>query len=271
MKLKLVYHLYVPEGPLPEIYKYHFTCLKYFANVFDECVFVLSMDNIDDIDTIKAIELKLLNIVNYKNVTFNVIQNDSNMREVQTFKTEVLDKLSGNDDLIFFAHSKGMTNNYNDSLITWICAMYYFSLGDLATMKYRLVGSVVRLFYGPVSYYGCKSVGTPIYKWMYPGTFYWINMRSLYNYSKTHEFPRIESRCYAENFPGNLTPLKDAPLHQQLGISSSDYFYDDAGAEAVYDCYNDFYHILGSCFSLERVEKLQEFKKYIEENLENFI
>lgn len=266
LKKRLVYHLYVPDHYVPEIYKYHFACLKYFANVFDEYVINLVMENPDDADTIKKMEIMFLSYM-YKNITFNVVQNDKNIREVYTFKTEIIDKISSSNTLTFFAHSKGMTNDFNESLIRWICYMYYFSLNFIDNMYYKLLGSTPRIFYGPMIYYA--DILTPVkYHWLYPGSFYWINMPSLYNYSLMYPLPKIEGRCYAENFPGNITNLKTAALHEQLGVAEADYYFDDCYATSMYDFYNDCQTPLNYCFMPERLEKFYEFENYIRSNLE---
>ena len=135
-------------------------------------------------------------------------------------------------------------------------------------MEYSLVGCVPRLFYGPLAYHSLV-LSTTKYHWFYPGTFFWINMRSLYNFSKCNELPKIESRCYVENFPGNLTPMKGVPLQDQLAVSSADYYYDDYNPTEVYDFYNKSKEVLQFCISKERLDKFYNFVDYIKANLEN--
>ncbi len=265
-KKRLVYYIYVPKAGLPEIYKYHFACLEYFSNVFDEYSITIAADDVND-QNILAVESLFLKF-GYKNISFNVIENNNNYREVCAFKTDILDKLKTDTSLTFFAHAKGASNVFNDSLIIWICSMYYFCLNFMDNMIHKMINQSPRIFYGPVAYYTPIMAGIR-YNWIYPGTFYWINMNTLYNYSLMHDLPRLEGRAYVENFPGNITPLKGYSLHEQMGLAESNFYFDDTNSGRVYDFYNEMPELLKTCFDKDRYDKFIEFVNTIKLKVNN--
>lgn len=262
---RLVFHLYIPEGETPEIYKYHFACIKYFSNIFNEFVIVISTDNLND-EKILKYKQKFLPLC--KNITFKVIENKE-YREVQTFKDEILDKLEYDNSFTFFAHSKGTTNEFNDSLITWICYMYYFCLRSVDKVNEVFTGQAPNtgMFYGPMAFYSEEVLSSVKYHWHYPGAFYWVNMLALHNYSTNESIPKIDGRSYAENFPGNIVPLKD--IHPSLVRCrfAGNYFIKGPFA---YDLYYKCPTVLRYCFSENDLNELNNFIEHIKNNLEEF-
>ena len=132
MKHRMIYHVYIPNTcDFPEIYKLHFACIKEYASIFDDTIFVLSIDDIDNRKLIRKYQDIILD-ANFKgNLTFAIEQNDKNLREAKTFKKYIVDDIIPYEGLTFFAHSKGLTNKYTDNLKDWIAAMYFGCLGDV--------------------------------------------------------------------------------------------------------------------------------------------
>lgn len=269
--LKLVYHLHIPDGEIPEIYKYHFACLKEFANVFDEYDITLSVNDTNNEDLIKKWEQRFFDIGIYKNVTFNVVQNNIDYREAETFKKRIIDKLLGDKSLTFFAHGKGMTNELNDSVICWVLSMYFFNLIDINLIHFKMLQEHRRTFCGHWAYHTENL--TPVkYNWVYPGSFYWINMPSLYEESLHHQLPVMHDRFYAEDFPGNCFPLKTESMLNQRVTGISEYFFDDTNPTEDFsnDFYHNYRHIISFLYKPEHLEKFDSFVDYIKENLIEF-
>lgn len=270
-KLKLVYHLYIPDGEIPEIYKYHFTCLKEFANVFDEYDITFSVSDINNEKLIRTWEERFFNIGIYKNVTFNVVQNNIDYREGETLKTRVFDKMPAEKSIVFFAHSKGATNSLNDSTIDWVLSMYYFNLHDIEELKNRLIRVNRQILCGHFAYYSERLTCTK-YRWQYPGSFYWINVPALYEESLQRPLPVMHNRFYAEDFPGNYLPLKTSSIVQQRAKGMSEFFFDDF--RDYEDPENDFYanyrHIISYLYLPEDLNNFFNFVDYIKENLIEF-
>lgn len=202
--LKLVYYLYISKDCINSIqYKYHFACLEYYAKVFDEYDIVLATDDLSDEDTINKVEKKFLDIGFTKNVSFHVIKNDYDLREVSAFKSEIIDKLDIEDKLVMFGHGKGITHPWNEHLKEWVLAMYYFNLFDIDLLKKCMVVDM-SIFHG---FFVCCNNIPNRYEWYFPGTFYWINPMQLVQ--EIREVPNINvgNRSYAELFPGNIVDI----------------------------------------------------------------
>lgn len=260
MKLKFVYYFYAPKQEFPLIYDYHFACLKRFNNVFDEVLIVLSVDDITDYDYINSLKIKFIEIFKYtKTLTFKVYKNDYYYREALAFKNEIVDTISTSDSLTFFAHSKGFTNDFNENLKYWTCAMYYFNLRDIEEVKTNLTTEIT-VFY---SYLVMRGSEIPTkYKWHFPGTFYWINCPFLY-LDKGTNFPELTNRWYAEMFPGNMYELSSNVFQIHKARWAADYFL-----EGNYNCYDDFTYLLSLAFSENDRKMLDDFVNDIDREIQ---
>lgn len=213
--IRLVYHFYINDNTLQsELTKLHFACLKQYSLLFSDVLFVISLDDITRYDLISAVESKLCSLQFRGNLRFKIIKNDPYMREVDTFKSEIFDKLNDLDGITFFAHNKGTTNNYDDNLMYWIVAMYYFNLNYIEDVLKNLISYNSCIFYGPnpvadTSENKGNQAWNNTYSWVYPGTFYWINTKRAYVQMKNNNIDVLfDNRFAAENFPGNLCKLE---------------------------------------------------------------
>ena len=217
MKKILVYHLYIFDGFLvDEFMKLHKLCLKDYINVFDESRFVITVNDLNNKSLISDGFKWVSEITVGKKFSIKVKENTS-LYEVDTFKEEILDNIDTLRDYVFFAHSKGNSKNisvpsYNkESVMRWVCALYYFSLNFIDEVEDRFCGHgrASEIFYGPLlTQYKDPSV-SPMLRLnknncFYQGTFYWINMRKLSNYLKEGivKLPEIDDRYWAEMLPG---------------------------------------------------------------------
>ena len=112
------------------------------------------------------------------------------------------------NELIFFAHNKGVSNvgTYDERQIyAWVCGMYYYSLNFKEEVDYKLVG---RKFFSFGSFLTKNDEPEKCnkYGWYYIGTFFWINCVKLRNYMSIHgiNLPEMADRYYDEEFLGNI-------------------------------------------------------------------
>lgn len=264
MKKKLVYHFFFykdwRENP---IYKLHFNCLNYYKDRFDEVYFALSFEDKDDTESVKEVEKKISAIFNSaKRVRFEVVGN-SELCECVTFKKEVVDTL-GEDDLVFFAHSKGVMDikkgrDYTD-LCRLICAMYFYSLNYRKEYEDTLLMEPLQISYGSLMVqYTYEPHVNSKYEWHYACTYYWINSKRLKQYLTINniETPIMCDRFYAENFLSNIYPIHTENT-SFLACSHAQHY-----TIANYANYPDY--DLAIDYSAENDEEKEDFKRFIEE------
>jgi len=210
IKLRLVYYFWLPDNGFNEMYDLHFKCLEKFSNIFNESIFFIAVDDINNKETLKVaadIENKLINIGFFKNVTFNIIENNKTLREAKVFKEEISDKLINLDGLTFFAHTKGIsTYNVNvENNKAWVAAMYYFNLKFIEEVKYYLC----QCMFNSYGFFRCfdKEFDHIKNRWMYCGSFMWLNCQKIHHYinSQNITVPELYDRGFAEDFVGNVT------------------------------------------------------------------
>lgn len=208
IKKRLIYYFYGFEGYRDNrAIKIHLNCLKYYSHIFDEALFVISLDDVDNKELIHSIQKDIIEC-GFKNITFKVHKNNGYC-EAQVYYNEIIERLSQLDGLTFFGHTKGISNyhNYNiNSIDDWILGMYYLNLEYINEIETNLCHDIAR-FYGTfLQAIGPKTNKNQI---VYSGTFYWINAPMLYNDIKTGEVELPSTyfhRGYAEGIPGNSFP-----------------------------------------------------------------
>lgn len=201
----LVFHFYVDPLYKEKIsYKMHFACLKEWCDIFTNAIFVLSVDDKNNIKLINDVEKDIIDCGFSCPIKFDIAENDE-YREVHTLKKYIIDKLNEYDGLVFFGHTKGTTNidNYGwltENYLHWIFSLYYYSLEYENEVVKKLIenfGGHKRAMYGPM---GTVNGDGNIF---YPGTFYWLNCKKIIEdvNSKEIELPILCDRSYAECFP----------------------------------------------------------------------
>lgn len=238
--IRLVYHMYVKSFD-DAVSKIHFYCLGKYINVFNEALFIISLDDVDDTDLISAIETRITSLGFKGSLRFKIIKNDPYKREAETFYYEIVEKLNDLDGITFFAHSKGYSNKVSANLCKWIAAMYFFGLDDLIInqVKDHLLEKPSYMFDGFNPVFDDKNFehhplwyGKTLYNWTYHGSFYWMNTQKIAKHlnSKSLQIPKLTDRYYAENFPGNVCPFDT----QCVGFTTDyygryfPYWYDNA-------------------------------------------
>lgn len=251
---RMIFHFYINEDWKNSITnRIHLECLRHYSHIFDEVVFVISIDDTSNCELIRSLELELLDLGLTPKITFKIVEN-TYLRDSKTFYDFIATKLDEYNGLTFFGHNKGTTNldKYNlENVSKWITSMYYLSLEYIDEVVYSLTdgrelsfGSLINVIDYDKIVIGEEEVEdkqkfvdkTKIFlgknKYLYTGTFFWLNTISIYEYMKKNDIdlPRITDRWYAENFCANLFKLEFAFSHR--GCYSLNYLQD--GAEVEY-------------------------------------
>ena len=218
MKKILVYHLYCGKDFSENMAnKVHFMCLSKYIKVFDEIRFTISVDDLSDRDTI-ADGLQWILSLNHNGVkNFRIVKN-TELYEVETFKTEILEGYENLDGYVFFAHNKGTMNMKNpqvngETIFRWVCGMYFYNFEFLNEVEGYFNGNLraSEVFYGTFltqfpKYRTnvCHAMPNNISGLEYSGTFYWINMPKYKNCRMVGTVKDVEpdSRYFAEEYPG---------------------------------------------------------------------
>ena len=180
IKKRLIFHFYsFANFRKNYAIQLHLKCLKHYSSVFDEALFIISVDNINDNDLILETQIAILQC-GFKNVQFKIHENNL-YYEAEPFYNEVISKLDILDGLTFWGHTKGTTNVLQEiksmeSLEAWILGMYFLNLQFIEEVEWALCVEPHR-FYGTFltdlreSWAHC---------YLYPGTFYWLNCPGIW-------------------------------------------------------------------------------------------
>lgn len=234
---RLVFHFFITKDWREnKVYDLHFNCLQYYKDCWDEAYFALSTEDTSDTESLLEVKRKLFDIFkDTKRLEFETIQNTP-YGEVSTFKKEVIDRL-GYDDVVFFAHTKGVTDVIRhhmepEYVYSVVCGLYYFSLKN-AVRKEGVVDEITQeleistdfLSYGSfMTQFRYKEHVKNRYEWYYAGTFFWINGKRLKHYIQINniELPEVVDRYYAENFLGHIYPIQLIDMeHESLTLALS--------------------------------------------------
>lgn len=226
MKKRLIFNFYIDDGwKENHINKIHFFCLKHYSNIFTEIIFMVSLNNPDDVELIYGFEEYVLSLRLCTNIKF-IIKPNHVFREAKNFYDEIVLKLKELDGLTFFAHNKGITNYVDDrykkeDVEKWVTSMYFGCLDNPKEMEYVLTDDRC-LSYGTLLdiltyteeenevFFREMGVWLGKRKYFYMGTFFWLNCPSIYSYLKNSEMeiPPLTDRWYAENFFANIIEPK---------------------------------------------------------------
>lgn len=212
---RLIFHLYVNENwksnPIYWVHKY---LLQNYSLIFDEALFIISVDDINDFSLIKEAENFLIDC-NFKNIAFRVEKNNG-LCEVETFDKYILERLDDLGGMTFFGHSKGTTNYYNpahdkNAILDWVLLLYYLNLAFYKDAEWAFYTARSYFFGGPMLLENGKI--------HYSGTFYWLNGRRIFE-KFNGKYPVIKDRFYAELFPSFCRPYDyDAYSHNYMMIN----------------------------------------------------
>lgn len=229
----------------------HLKCLKHYSRIFDEALFVISLDETDDTNLIFETQVELLKC-GFKNIQFKIHKNGP-YREAQPFYNEIVKNLRYLDGITFWGHNKG-TTNYNregaeqESIDAWILGMYYLNLEFIDEVEKSLCDDVCR-FYGA---FLTDCTDTDWRCFAYLGTFYWINGASVWDDSVLGRIQlplTCHQRGFAEELPGLLYGREHLASHDGIFLYK-------------YDAYTET-HIRINFLLSENMAGYENFKKDI--------
>lgn len=263
IKKRLVFYFYAtPEWREERAIKIHLECLKRYAHVFDEALFIISLDYPEDKELIKDVEIGLISL-GFKDIKFKIHKN-SPYCEAEVFHDEVVDNLDKLDGLTFFGHTKGVTN-YNshskDSIDNWIIGLYYLSLEFIDEVEQSLCFYENR-FYGSF----LSLLNNHFY---YDGAFFWINCCAVANDIKNGyvSLPKYcYSKSYSKEFPSQLywdSPNESSTMERKDGHDSMYLYASTNKSDSLYENSES-----GVWFILSEGDEFEEFKKVRDNILE---
>ena len=247
MKKRLIFNFYIDENwKENHMNKIHLFCLEYYKHIFDEIVFMVSLNEPQNSKLIYDFEKHILSLELCPNIQF-IVKKNHVFREAKNFYDEIATKLSENDGLTFFAHNKGITN-YNSGTYPncdvekWVTSMYYGCLERPQDMEYWLTdgrklayGTLLdiineeynddRLFFDSLGLWLGKR------RYFYMGTFFWMNcpMIGYYMNNNNIELPQLVDRWYAENFFANIFDVS----HCESFDMRKTFNYDNGGVRNI--------------------------------------
>lgn len=228
VKKRLIFHFYAGKDyRTNRAVLIHLECLKHYHKVFDEALFCVAVDDVNDSELITSVETDICKC-GFKDLHFKVVQNDI-YREARTFYDEIIAKIDVLDGMTFFGHTKGYTNYKDlpyfatsDKLDSWITGLYYFSLEFASEAELHLFGQpFFNVFYGSFLTYCEKDSYNKSFIY-YSGTFFWTNaLRLLKN---TKEMPLLDDLGYAERFPSCFFTVDDFYNRTMNSLSGYGYY-----------------------------------------------
>lgn len=249
---KIVFHMWCPTYELSVeqkfIFNLHLNLLSFYQHIFDDVQINIACDDIH-YPLLNKIKHKILDIFNRddQNVCIKIVQN-TNVREGKTCYEEIFAPGTEYNGIVFFGHSKGLTNvltepNNMKNIKHWVCALYYFSLNFMDECEHYLVNNSA--FYGSI-----LNAYKETTSWIYSGSFYWVNIHNLKNtirMTSTNTMYKLSgclSRTYAEQICGLLIPNIDNTV-----IRSHNMTY--LLVPNTYDMYHNVLHNIehGCCYN----------------------
>lgn len=200
MKRHLLYSIY-PRKDNPE-WILNILELKLYADIFDNCTFILREDNttVDDISFIS----NLLNS-SFKNISLFSLENNIKLGETYGF----LDYLGGIiyvEGITFYAHSKGVTHKSGeqlDAIRQWRQQMYTANLHNMQLTELALSTHVCAGAFRMIG--GWPQF--PFSPWCFAGNFWWINNAKLLE----KDWRTIGNDKYAvEGYLGRIIPYEES-------------------------------------------------------------
>ena len=262
MKKRLVFAFSVFDGCLDNRgIKLHLNCLRHYCDVFDEAVFVLTNEDADD-STVLSVKKELTGIP-FKDIRIKMSEK-SFLYESQVFYDEVVSKFGELDCLVFFGHTKGVSNYWKksfapDNIDIWIEGSYYLGLSNIDYMEYCLIKLYTPRFYG--SFLSLTKGDTMLGDdfMYYQGNFFWLNPgRIQWDITKNKvKLPLLYDRWYAEYFPGRMY---DGINGELCGLNDIHIYSNNKGQSLYFNAKEAIDFILNE----QQKEEFKQFKTEIE-------
>lgn len=208
--LSLVFSFYLSEDFNTNIAnRMHFYCLSKYRNLFKDALFVILIDDVDNVSLIGEFEKKIIDCGYVSNTQFIIEQNNP-LREAYVFKNYLVDKLKDYSCPVLFSHNKGYTNVLDPeitdkkNILMWISALYFSSLYYLDECFKGMFNDFTRsLFFGGFMTRENSAESVHDYCPTFNGSIYLINPGNVleYMYDNNIEPLPLGNRWYAEHFP----------------------------------------------------------------------
>lgn len=206
----LIFHFYTPiEYKENAAIRMHLECLKMYSHVFNHAIFIIAVND-ETIHLVEEVEKDIIGCGFSGDVRFVVAENDAYC-EARTFNEWIYEKLNDYDGLVFFGHTKGVTNvvkypDYSENTMHWIFALYFYSFEFIEEMEAKMIGAAFgyfRTFFGPLLMKCPPINGKNSEIAHYPGTFYWMNTRRLNEDIENGRARKmmLKDRFFAEDIP----------------------------------------------------------------------
>ncbi len=247
MRKVLLYYCYCypePYDTLPDQVKYcynlHFYYLEKYKDIFDHIEIILATDDMFENDDILTwYRQKFTSIFGIEKAAIAMIDNNPDFRDAVVYKNFFVKRMEAyKDDLLFFAQSKGLANVGFDckpiiNIYEWVSSMYYFNLEHFEDkIKNQLLNDYITYGTLYIKIHNCDKASclNDYYrfsqtKWIYSGSFQWINVSKLLDYIKDHDINldrlAIMQRFFSEDFLGHIVP------DELCGGRKTLEFYDD--------------------------------------------
>ena len=251
MNRKLVFSFYINDNFHDEINEIHFKCLNHFKEAFDLADISFIVDEGYNKEYLREAQDRFLSMFLGKNISFSIVPNNE-FRESKVFYDKIATRLK-DEVLVFFGHNKGITNVFNcdrQEIYIWVTGMYYFSLNFMDDVESRLLNEKYYCYGSFLSKNNELEKGNKN-GWYYIGTFFWINVKKLYQYMINNEIqlPVLSDRFYDEDFLGNIIPTW--PLVMTASWEN----------RYLINCGN-FYEYTSSYIKMLCGEDIEEYKKF---------
>lgn len=244
MNKKLIYAFYAKDKCNNEIYNLHYKLIEQYINLFDDVELYILYDKYD---------LQLFDYIiskfKHNNLIITLIKNDKELREGKIFYNYILkdlDKLK--DNIVFFAHTKGVTNEINDNLKLWICGCYYLSLNFFDEAINELNNG--KICYGSIYNYDYRNNHDYTYNYIFSGSFMFLHINNLVSFVKENNINIFnhnnfdinniyyKRRC-AENFISNIVDIDNIAFHNYKKYNLSDTVFEKYDACVSYYLINE--------------------------------
>ena len=170
---------------------------------------------------------------------FIEVPNDPGLREVATWRPlwDRLADLADTDDVVFYAHAKGVTRPFNPGVTVheWARILYsslldFWPVVDDLLRRHPIAGSFKKIGHG---FQGSKSA------WHYSGAFFWVRLREALAYSRADT---IDGRWWgSEAWPGlHWRPEEAGCVFQEGRVPTLDLYSPDVLFRRVVQEFRDW-------------------------------
>ena len=170
----LIYYFYIDNDEY--IMNFHLSSLKPYIKIFDNYIFILSINNFDDsyISNKKNHIISSLNIYG-KDVEFRIVKNDYEYREGIHFYNEIICKLDTYDGLVYWGHNKTDSHIDTEIIKKWIAVSNYINLHNIEDVEQKLMLDDNYCLYGSMP--TIENANTNSF--FFNGSFYWLYPKKL--------------------------------------------------------------------------------------------